>query len=229
MKYLSIDVGIRNLAICHIDSDGRILNWEVDGIPPESDKGIFPCLRDHLDARGWVLDTDTIIIEKQPDRNRKMKTVENFLHAYFVVHRKDVVIWDARFKIPDVSGAGRALYRKRKQVSIERCKDYITKDDQNKDWRETFTRSKKKDDLADTVMQALSYIRRNTNVVESKTKSKKVNARRPTENQKNTRYSRSNLAWFLKENGPEKFKKDKRLMKDLKRYYSSIDDFAKLV
>ena len=233
-KLISIDVGIRNLAICRIDTDGRIHNWDVDGVPPESDKGIFPCLRDHLDARPWLLDSSTVIIEKQPDRNRKMKTVENFLHAYFVINKIDTVIWDARFKIPDISGPGKEMYRKRKKASIDRCKAFIYRDELNEDWQDHFDKSKKKDDLADTVMQALSFINRKTVSATTKTgKAKKpkskVVSRKPTENQKSTRYSKSNLAWFLKNKSKDAFKKDKRLMKDLKRYYSSLDELESAI
>jgi hypothetical protein len=233
---ISIDVGIRNLAICRIRTDGRILNWDVDGVPPESDKGLFPCLRDHLRKRPWLLDASTVIIEKQPDRNRKMKGVENFLHAYFVLNDIETVIWDARFKIPDISGPGKEMYRKRKKAAIDRCKAFIHRDELNEDWHDHFDASKKKDDLADTVMQALSFINRKTVTASATTKTgkpkkpkAKVVSRKPTENQKSTRYSKSNLAWFLKNKTKDAFKKDKRLMKDLKRYYSSLDELESAV
>ena len=36
MTILSIDVGIRNLAMCLLDeSSNAVLEWDVDGIPPE--------------------------------------------------------------------------------------------------------------------------------------------------------------------------------------------------
>ena len=71
---LSIDVGIRNLALCLLDdkNGNLVVNWDVDGIPPESKHGIYVSMRDHLDARPWVLTADTVLIEKQPDRNKKM-------------------------------------------------------------------------------------------------------------------------------------------------------------
>jgi hypothetical protein len=34
-----------------------------------------------------------------------MKGIENLLHTYFLIKEKEVVIWDARHKIPDVAGA----------------------------------------------------------------------------------------------------------------------------
>ena len=227
---LSIDVGIRNLAMCQFnETSNLVVNWDVSGIPPEHKDGVYVSLRKHLDERPWVLESDIILIEKQPDRNKKMKMVEHFLHAYFVIKapKSETIIYDARFKIPDVVGPGKAQYMKRKKVSIERCEAFLRGDDTNKHWIETFMKSKKKDDLADTVMQAISFTKR----VEPKKKEKivkKLVPRKPNENQKRTKYSKCNLAYIYK-NSPECecLENNKRFMKDLKRYYRSIDDLIK--
>ena len=227
---LSIDVGIRNLAMCQFnETSNLVVNWDVSGIPPEHKDGVYVSLRKHLDERPWVLKSDIILIEKQPDRNKKMKMVEHFLHAYFVIKapKSETIIYDAKFKIPDVVGPGKAQYMKRKKVSIERCEAFLRGDDTNKHWIETFMKSKKKDDLADTVMQAISFTKR----VEPKKKEKivkKLVPRKPNENQKRTKYSKCNLAYIYK-NSPECecLENNKRFMKDLKRYYRCIDDLIK--
>ena len=73
---LSIDVGIRNLAMCMLDETSNlIVQWDVSGVPPEHKDGLFVSLRNHLDEKPWILQADTILIEKQPDKNRKMKMV----------------------------------------------------------------------------------------------------------------------------------------------------------
>jgi hypothetical protein len=227
---LSIDVGIRNLAMCQFnETSNLVVQWDVSGVPPEHRDGIYVSLRKHLDERPWILDSDIILIEKQPDRNKKMKMVEHFLHAYFVIKapKSETIIYDAKFKIPDVVGPGKAQYTKRKKVSIERCEAFLRRDDTNKHWIETFMKSKKKDDLADTVMQAISFTKR----VEPKKKEKivkKLVPRKPNENQKRTKYSKCNLAYIYK-NSPECecLENNKRFMKDLKRYYRCIDDLIK--
>jgi hypothetical protein len=72
--------------MCLIDLDSKVIHqWEVDGVPPESSDGLYVSLRKHLDARPWVLEAQTVLIEKQPDRNRKMQCVEHFLNAYFII------------------------------------------------------------------------------------------------------------------------------------------------
>ena len=224
---LSIDVGIKNLAMCMIDSETReIKQWDVSGVPPESSHGLYKSLCKHLDERKWLSEATTILIEKQPPRNKKMVSVQDFLHAYFIITNQtsETIIYDAKHKIPDVAGPGKAQYRKRKLTSIARCKEFIETGDVNKHWIPEFTKSKKKDDLADTVMQALSYINRRVAEAPKKKKSEKVTARRPTENQKETKYSKSNLVWLYKQGQHEK---DKRFLKDLKRYWKDIDEFKR--
>jgi hypothetical protein len=228
---LSIDVGIRNLAMCLLNetSDNRIEQWDVSGVPPEHKDGLYVSLRKHLDERPWVLTADVVLIEKQPDRNKRMVSVMHFLHSYFVIKcpHAETILYDARHKVPDVAGSGKTLYRKRKNTAIERCRDFIHTGDTNKGWIETFTKSKKKDDLADTVLQALSFTRRVDPLPETSKKVKKVTPRKPTPNQKETKYSKANLAWIYK-NKPEceVLENNKRFMKDLHRYYRSIDELV---
>ena len=221
---LSIDCGIKNLAMCLIDSTTKkIHQWDVSGVPPMHADGIFPCLVRHLNEKPWILDATTVIIEKQPDRNRSMKAVENLLHTYFLVKDpgRSVIIWDARHKIPDVAGAGKARYAQRKKTSIERARKFIAGDGPNKELVPFFDAHKKKDDLADTVMQALSFIdKRPVETPEKPVKVKKVSPRKPTENQTRTKYSKANLAWLVKTGA----KQDARFKKDLARYYRSLDE-----
>ena len=217
---LSIDCGIKNLAMCLINpQDKKIHHWDVSGVPPMHVDGVFPCLVRHLNEKPWVLKAQTVVIEKQPDRNRGMKGVENLLHTYFLVKEKDVVIWDARHKIPDVAGAGKARYAQRKKASIERARKFIEATGANHEWIEFFDSHKKKDDLADTVMQALSFIDKRPQEQETH-KAKKATVRKPTENQVRTKYSKANLAWLVKTGA----KQDARFKKDLLRYYHNIDE-----
>ena len=230
---LSIDVGIRNLAMCLLDDkNGNLVReWDVSGVPPEHRDGLYVSLRDHLDAREWVRAADTILIEKQPERNKKMISVMHFLHAYFIIKcpKAETILYDARHKIPDVAGPGKTQYNKRKKVSIERCEAFIRDGSTNAHWLETFKKSKKKDDLADTVMQALSFVNRvEVTPASKKKKTTKLVPRKPNENQKMTKYSKSNLAWlYLNKVECEVLENNKRFMKDLKRYYRDIDDLIK--
>jgi len=204
--------------MCLIDPKSRqIHQWDVSGVPPMHADGVFPCLVRHLNSKPWILGADTVVIEKQPDKNRSMKAVENLLHTYFLVANKDVVIWDARHKIPDCAGPGKTMYAKRKKASIERARAFIEAVGPNRDWVSFFDAHKKKDDLSDTVMQALSFIDKRP---ESEPKKKKTVPRKPTENQTRTKYSKANLAYIVKTGG----KQDARFRKDLARYYKDISE-----
>ena len=193
----------------------------MSGVPPMHVDGIFACMVRHLNEKPWILEAQTVLIEKQPDRNRGMKGIENLLHTYFLVKEKQVVIWDARHKIPDVAGAGKAKYAQRKKTSIERARKFI-EDDVNKDWIQFFDSHKKKDDLADTVMQALSYIDKRPVEPEVPAKPKKQMPRKPTENQTRTKYSKANLAYLVKTGA----KQDARFKKDLARYYRDLNELV---
>lgn len=201
--------------MCLIDlKTKKIKQWDCSGIPPESKKGLFVSLRDHLRERPWTLEASKILIEKQPDKNKKMKSVEHFITAFFLCHDKDIQVYDARHKIPDVSGPGKEMYRKRKKASVTRCEEFIR--EHNKEWVPFFMSHKKKDDLSDAVMQALSFKEIIAPVVE-----KIVKPRKPTVNQTSTVYSRSNLAWIYKSGGDTQ---TTRFQKDLKRYYANIEE-----
>jgi hypothetical protein len=139
------------------------------------------------------------------------------LHAYYLIKGSEVIIYDARFKIPDVAGPGRAKYLERKKASVDRCREFIKLT--NADKVEYFEKHKKKDDLADTCMQALSFVNRTP--VEPETP-KKQKSRRPTENQTRTKYSKANLAWLYTQGEH----RTKRFEKDLARYYHSVDELV---
>jgi hypothetical protein len=242
MSILSIDVGIKNLAMCLIEeSTKHVLEWDVSGVPPMSSLGLFVQIRNHLDERPWVLNAKTILIERQPGQNKTMKSVENFLHSYFIIKcpKSETIIYHAHHKVPDVVGRGKTMYKQRKQTSIDRCREFI-KEEPNRHWMKTFVESKKKDDLADTVLQALSFINRrdgtsnlpgvneygtqNKNGTQEKIKPVKLIARKPNENQIATKYSKSNLAWFVKNKTEAELLRDKRFIKDLGKFYKNISE-----
>jgi len=218
---LSIDVGIKNLAMCLIDpKTKKIKSWDVDGVPPNHSDGLYLSLIKHLESKPWICESRQVLIEKQPDRNKGMKSVEHLLHAYLLTKdpTREVIIWDARFKVPDVAGPGKAKYAARKAASIERARKFIK--ETNTEWVEFFDKHKKKDDLADTVMQALSFINRDAGPVTKAKKTKDPTPRKPTENQKRTKYSKANLAYIIKNKLPQ----DARFKKDLARYYKNLDE-----
>ncbi len=230
MSVLSIDVGITNLAMCLMTTgDQKIMQWDVSSVPREHTKGLFGAMKTHLDNRPWTTTASTILIERQPNKSLTIKSVEHFLHAYFVIKcpNAEVIIYDAKHKVTDVA-PGKENYRLRKKASIEHCQKFLLETPENEHLLPFFIGHKKKDDLADTVEQARSWI--NRRVVEDGPRVKrrktadKIVARKPTQNQIDTKYSPSNLAYLAKNGERAVLEKDKRFMKDLKKYFHSFDE-----
>ena len=238
MLILSIDVGIRNLALCLLDdSDNSIKNWDVSSVPSESDDGLFCALRDHLNERPWTLDADAILIERQPDRNKRIVSVMYFLQSYFTILAKAGArthLWNPSLKVPDCQGKGTAMYRKRKNTAIERCRAFLEETwAVNGRWVSVFDESKKRDDLADSCLQALSYGQCPPTSEPKRTTPAKVRPRAPTEHQKKSRYSKSNLLWLYNyHKGTAEYEKaivdNKRFQRDVQRYYKDMDSFISI-
>jgi len=132
---------------------------------------------------------DRVIIENQPSNlNGIMKTIQMMIFGYFSLLKHwdqkvgEVILINAVYKLQNhsyvpsskadvIAKAGkpektnrRDKYKMNKQDSIEICKYYI-KDDEN--LAKLFGSHKKKDDLADTCLQTVSYIRKHGSDVEA--------------------------------------------------------------
>ena len=117
MKILSFDVGIINLAYCIIETvpEPKILHWEIITINETaknftahiSSSGVselYINLIKQLDLRPVLLETDIVLIEKQPSFNPKMRIIAGCLQTYFyirgVVDRKNNPINSVEFFSP---------------------------------------------------------------------------------------------------------------------------------
>jgi len=129
---------------------------------------------------------DYVLIENQPSNlNGIMKTIQYIIYCYFSLLKywdkiiDNVVLVNASLKTKthdykpeiqikmdetqktkNVKGFRRDKYKMNKQTSIEICKNYIKDDVYLCD---IFDNNKKKDDLSDACLQAVSYIRQNIN------------------------------------------------------------------
>ena len=127
---------------------------------------------------------DYVLIENQPSNlNGIMKTIQYIIYCYFSLLKywdkiiDNVVLVNASLKTKthdykpeiqikmdetqktkNVKGFRRDKYKMNKQTSIEICKNYIKDDVYLCD---IFDKNKKKDDLSDACLQAVSYIRQN--------------------------------------------------------------------
>jgi hypothetical protein len=128
---------------------------------------------------------DYVLIENQPSNlNGIMKTIQHIIYGYFSLVKYwdkevgNVVLVNASLKTKNhiyvicldanaakvagearnKKGFRRDKYKNNKMLSIELCRKYISEDEK---LQNLFNENKKKDDLSDACLQAVSYIRSN--------------------------------------------------------------------
>lgn len=190
MIYISFDIGVKNLALCILRKTDKIevLDWRIIALADSKKelKGI-----DDISERvyyemdniiGFLKEQeiniiDYVLIENQPSNlNGVMKTIQHIIYNYFSLIKhwdkevENVVLVNASLKskthnyVSDIKpeenakNFRRSKYLYNKKLSIDICQNYI-KDNQR--LLDIFINNKKKDDLSDACLQAVSYIRTN--------------------------------------------------------------------
>lgn len=161
---LSFDVGIKNLAYCLIDDSENtwnILDWNI--IDCTSSNHILTLIKE-LDTLPHLLESTVILIEKQPSFNPKMRIIGGCLYTYFtlrIAHEQNrnvkIMFYSAKHKLKNVNVAqvtAKTKYLRNKKLAIEETKYLLSESE----WLKYFMSNKKKDDLADSLLQGLSYI-----------------------------------------------------------------------
>lgn len=263
MKVISIDVGIKNLSYV-ILKDTKIIDWSILNIEPKKNESLCETmvytLDEHLEK---FVTCDHVIIEKQPSRNNKMRVVEGLLNAYFVIKGKcnkessisKVMTFSAKHKLNEYikkmkNFVGKGGYSARKKLSVEFTKQFLSEHEQDEWVYKTFDSSKKKDDLADCLLQGLKYldieVSNDASAIQivnevNETQNTKVVCRKPTDSQLRRRagLSKSNIKWFISEfikENPETstcedvikyMKSNKKITDSAVKHYSSIEECAK--
>ena len=107
------------------------------------------------------MENTTVLIENQisPLANR-MKTIQGMIAQYFIMNQvHDVIFVSSINKLKDfVKSSGD--YNNRKKMGISICKDIIMTNDNFSDNLIILENSKKKDDMADSFLQGLWYLRK---------------------------------------------------------------------
>jgi hypothetical protein len=116
---------------------------------------------------------DHVIIENQISTiATRMKTIQGMIVQYFIM--SSIVVGHMEFissanKLKDCDKKDKSTYSDRKKLGISKCLETITHDfrfSQNVDY---FTKHKKKDDLADSFLQGIYYIRLLENIEQKTT------------------------------------------------------------
>lgn len=187
---LSFDIGVKNLAVAAItpgdgaeagaeDSPYKLYAWRIISLAAEKEK--IPSVNE-LSGRlfmaldelvGTELDgcvVDTVLLENQPSRlNGAMKSIQMMIYSYFQLRRhweglvRNVHMVSASQKLqhhvydvglPEKSKTG---YELNKWKAIQYALKYIEGDSV---LEAHFAKHKKKDDLADALLQVISWLRK---------------------------------------------------------------------
>ena len=199
---VSFDVGYKNLAYCVLNDEKRIARWNVVQISDSFDdkvcKNVIKALKDDFSDTSCV---QTVVIERQFHHNPKMRVICTAIEAYFLTLDKRVVLMPAIKKFAVLgnkfvveSGARGKSERKRLAV---RCVTEMIENEGEK-WRALFKNHKKRDDLADCYLQALSYLKQDCSQI--KIAPRTIAARLPTVKMIRTKkYSLPALKYYLQE------------------------------
>ena len=153
MLVLAIDVGIKNLALCAMDTADGLVHWANEALSGSTYQPMHNVQYVHeFIARNASLfeRANEIVIEKQMRVN--MRIIEAVIQSRFydkckVVHART---------IKTAFGLGRGNYALNKKASVDYVHQHLELFGQPK-WQSHFARAKKRDDLADAYIMALFF------------------------------------------------------------------------
>jgi len=113
-------------------------------------------LEEHLSS------INVVVIENQisPIANR-MKTVQGMIAQYFIMRNNTIEIEfvSASNKLKTEKKDVKATYAERKKLGIKKAQEFLESDFKNPIWSDHFNNHLKKDDLADSFLQGVWFIR----------------------------------------------------------------------
>ncbi len=167
--YLSIDVGIKNLAYVVFDRD--IVEWKVIEL---CDKTVNASTINMIELGKKLYEAleslthpiDLILIENQIGQNAiRMKMLQGMITFYFISKGKhNIQYWNAGNKLKRFV-KGKTTYAQRKKLSVQITRELVGGAFPRQ--KEYFETHKKKDDLADCLLQLLDYLKKNERLEES--------------------------------------------------------------
>jgi len=176
MLILSIDVGIRNLAYVVIDINefekkSSIIDWNIMELCNKDENAckvdntkIGIKMNSHMLKLLDKFVFDKVIIENQIGQNAiKMKSIQSMIVMFFVTQhyeQENIINYNAANKLKHFLGKKKTTYSERKKLSKEITNDICN--NHYTEWLEFFQKCKKKDDLADCLLQVLDYCVKNS-------------------------------------------------------------------
>jgi len=186
MKFLSFDVGTKNLSYCYLDitkETFQILDWSVDNVLPVDINvnttpiaDIAPHFYNYAlnKSKIWLQkEIDFVFIENQPmgfrggARNLKTKILSHILQVLLINQKPELKISfiNPSLKLKDFNREKKSTYAQNKKFAIQKTIEILKSSEcLNTDFcQNIIDKSKKKDDLADSFLQGLIAGRMNLN------------------------------------------------------------------
>lgn len=167
IKVLSIDPGLKNIGICALDHDNKIIFWKILSLDIQYKKtdlnNLTECLLLNLiDLFDNTVEIETVLIENQPSKlDNRIKFLSIETYTYFnmlkVLHGniKNIRFIHAKNKLKNYY-CKNLSYVQRKKLGIDITMRYLNYYYvENLEW---FLSNKKKDDLADSFLYCVDYI-----------------------------------------------------------------------
>jgi hypothetical protein len=167
--------------------NSKILQWGIIDlkvpefsakIPSGRNGGIAKAANDihvtlirELDKLPYMLEVNYVVIEKQPSSNPKMRIIGGCLQSYFYIRGivdkptiTSIEFFSPKHKLKCYTGPELVLeskvkskYAQTKKMGVLIAKAKLNEFDECMDFKELFEKSKKKDDLADCYLQAITF------------------------------------------------------------------------
>ena len=163
MSIIGIDPGQKYLALCAIGENDKIIRWNVISISPDPN-GIFKGLV-AIDFESWVKESSDVVLERQPAKNPRAVRIQHYIEMFAAMHGGRTFAIDAKHKLSYASTTPwwpqREVttwsYGERKKLSVETVSTFLKETEQDPEFVKMFESSKKKDDLADSLLHCLAF------------------------------------------------------------------------
>ena len=168
MYIVSFDIGVKNLAYCYTNNE-EILEWSIIDISGKDITEISKICMKKLYNIFNDKQINKVLIENQPvQKNPKMKSIQIMVYSYFVYQK--VNNEKPIDNILLVSATNKNKYTLKYDIEVPKCstKYLETKKraiactkliiEQNENWSAYFNSHKKKDYLADCLLQCYQFI-----------------------------------------------------------------------
>lgn len=203
---LSFDVGSKNLAYCVLSHDGKTIHhWEnfdvsAQGNDTTNDQRCLLLYTKLTERISKFEECDIVLVENQ--MTKTMMVIASMIEMFFTTHKKKTIRYNASNKLENMEGnkKGKRNYSNRKKLSVEITKTFLKDNPQDKALVDMFYECSKRDDLADSLLQAVSYVKNPPKPAKDNKTPTVIRCRAPSEKQlKRKKFSKNNLKYLITE------------------------------